>query len=95
MEPTSHTTKKLAKKLQTAADTTRLNILCYIFGAKKACVSDIADALGLGVAITSHHLKSLSKEGMLDSKREGKNVSYVLSKTPFMTDLRKFICKYK
>jgi DNA-binding transcriptional ArsR family regulator len=87
--------ENLAKKLQTAGDPCRLKILCYIFTAKRACVSEIAKYLGLSVAIVSHHLLSLAKEGLLESERDGKRICYSLPKTGFLSDLKKLICKYK
>lgn len=85
----------LAKKLRTAGDSNRLKILCLIFKDKKVCVSDIAKYLGLSVAITSHHLQSLTKEGLLDSDREGKKICYSLSRSNIAKDLKSFICRYK
>ncbi len=85
----------LAKKLRVAGDPSRLKILCLIFSDKKVCVSDIAKELGMGVAITSHHLQSLAKEGLLESSRDGKKICYSLSKNDIVTDLKKFICRYK
>ncbi len=85
----------LAKKLRVAGDSSRLRILCLIFSDKKVCVSDIAKELGMSVAITSHHLQSLAKEGLLDPSREGKKICYSLSKNKMVVDLKKFICRYK
>jgi DNA-binding transcriptional ArsR family regulator len=85
----------LAKKLQAAGDLNRLRILCFIYTAKKACVSDIADHLGMSVATASHHLQALSREDLLASEREGKKICYKLGGAPMTTDLRKLICKYK
>ena len=85
----------LAKKLRVAGDCSRLKILCLIFSDKKVCVSDIAKDLGMSVAITSHHLQSLAKEELLLSNREGKKICYSLSKNDMVTDLKKFICRYK
>jgi len=87
--------ESLAKKIQTAGDPSRLKILCCIFNTKKACVSDIALELGMSVAVTSHHLKTLAKEGLLESERDGKKICYTLSKENVVADLRDFICKYK
>lgn len=87
--------ESLSKKLQIASDKTRLRILCYIFDTKKACVSDIAKDLNMSVAIISHHLQALSKEGLLDKDREGKMICYYLAQADFMDDLKTFICKYK
>ena len=94
MTPTK-VTNPLAKCLRTVGDDSRLNILCVLIRTKKSCVSDIAEALHTSVASVSHHLLVLAKEGILVSKREGKQVSYSLSQEKFVTDLKKFICKYK
>lgn len=87
--------ESLAKKIQAVGDPSRLKILCYLFDAKKACVSDIAESLDMSVAIASHHLQTLAKEGLLSSVREGKRVCYLLADVMIMSDLKKFICKYK
>lgn len=86
---------ELAKLMRVAGDENRLKILCSIFGTKNACVSDIAQELGLSVAITSHHLQVMSERGLLTPVRHGKRVCYELPKEPFANDLKKFICKYK
>jgi DNA-binding transcriptional ArsR family regulator len=86
---------ELAKIMRTAGDESRLQILCTLFNKKKACVSDIAESLGMSVAIVSHHLQVLSSEGLLDSVREGKRICYTVHDDAFVTDLKKFICKYK
>jgi len=87
--------ESLAKKLRTAGDSSRLKILCLIFSDKKVCVTDIAKNLEMSVATTSHHLQSLTKEGLLESSREGKNICYKLTKSKLVLDLKKFICRYK
>ncbi len=86
---------ELAKLMRTAGDESRLKILCIIFNKKKVCVSDIAKELDMSVAIVSHHLQALSREGLLLSAREGKRVCYELPKDKFVMDLKNFICKYK
>ncbi|MEI8269762.1 MAG: metalloregulator ArsR/SmtB family transcription factor [bacterium] len=86
---------ELAKLMRTAGDESRLKILCVIFNEKKVCVSEIAKDLDLSIAIVSHHLQVMSKEGLVVSVREGKSICYQLPKEPFIKDLKKFICKYK
>lgn len=86
---------ELAKLMRTAGDESRLKILCVIFNEDKVCVSDIAKKLDLSVAIVSHHLQVMSKEGLAVPVREGKRICYQLPKKPFIKDLKKFICKYK
>ncbi len=87
--------KVLAKKLKTVGDPNRLRILCLIFSGQKMCVSEIAKELKMSVAIVSHHLQALAKENLLLRSREGKNICYLLSKNEVVSDLEKFICKYK
>ena len=86
---------ELAKLMRIAGDESRLKILCIIFSKKKVCVSDIAKELGVSVAIVSHHLQVMSQEKLLVPSREGKRICYELPKDPFVSDLKKFICKYK
>ncbi|MCK9345164.1 MAG: metalloregulator ArsR/SmtB family transcription factor [Candidatus Pacebacteria bacterium] len=94
-QKTNESIEALAKKLQTAGDINRLKILCYLFSAKKACVTDIADNIGMTVATASHHLQALAKEDLLASEREGKKICYKLGGAEINADLKKFICKYK
>jgi DNA-binding transcriptional ArsR family regulator len=86
---------ELAKMMRTAGDENRLKILCVIFEKKKLCVSDIAENLTLSIAIVSHHLQVMAKDGLVLPSREGKRVCYELPKDAFVKDLKKFICKYK
>ena len=86
---------ELAKLMRTAGDESRLKILCVIFNKRKICVSDIAKDLGMSIAIVSHHLQVMSKEGLVLSIRDGKRICYDLPIDPFVKDLKKFICKYK
>ncbi|MFA6158571.1 MAG: metalloregulator ArsR/SmtB family transcription factor [Candidatus Paceibacterota bacterium] len=87
--------ESLAKKLLIAGDSTRLKILCVIFDDRKACVSEIAKRLDMGVAIVSHHLQSLAKAGFLESNREGRQICYSLLRSRFNSDLKEFICRNK
>lgn len=85
----------LAKIMRTVGDQNRLKIICALFDKKEACVSEIAQNVDLSVATTSHHLRVMAKEDLLISIRRGKKICYGLPKGPFVSDLKKFICKYK
>ena len=85
----------LAKLMRLAGDESRLKILCTIFNNKGLCVSDIAKEINMNIAIVSHHLRVMSKQGLVSPLREGKKICYKLPKEPFVADLKKFICKYK
>ena len=92
---TKSTPLLLAKSFKALSDGNRLKILCVIFDLKKICVSEIADKLGLSVAVVSHHLRVLSKVGLVAPEKTGKRVCYLLLKTTFATDLKRLVCKYK
>jgi DNA-binding transcriptional ArsR family regulator len=86
---------ELAKIMRTAGDESRLKILCIIFQHKKICVSDIAKKLDMSVAVVSHHLNVMAREDLLVPSQEGKCTYYQLAKKSFVSDLKKFICRYK
>ena len=85
----------LSKQFKALSDENRLKILCVIYDRKNVCVSDIAEKLNISVAIVSHHLHALSRVGLVAPMREGKRVCYLLLKTPFTSDLKRLVCKYK
>ncbi|MFA6094461.1 MAG: metalloregulator ArsR/SmtB family transcription factor [Candidatus Paceibacterota bacterium] len=86
---------ELAQALKTVGEENRLKILCVIFNNKKICVSDIAKELAMSVAIVSHHLHIMERDGLLNPTQEGKCTFYQLPDKPFVSDLKKLICKYK
>ncbi len=86
---------ELARVMKTVGDESRLKILCLIFNNQKICVSDIAKELGMSVAIVSHHLKVMAKDKLLVPTQEGKCTYYQLPKKPFVSDLKRFICRHK
>jgi DNA-binding transcriptional ArsR family regulator len=60
----------------------------------EVCVSDIASALKLSVATTSHHLQVMAKEELVVPVRDGKRICYTLPKTALMNGLIRFICAH-
>ena len=86
---------ELAKRMRTAGDERRLSILCALFASPTSCVSEVADAVHSSVATTSHHLRALEREGLLESVRDGKRICYRLSRAPFVVDLKRFICRHR
>ncbi len=85
---------ELSKKLRIASDPNRMKILCLLFRNKGICVSEISNKLGLSIAIVSHHLQVLSKNGILQPIRKGKTICYKLTETNFTKDFQNLICKY-
>lgn len=84
----------LANIFKVIGEENRLLILCLLFEEKEMCVGEIASKLKLGIAITSHHLKTLEKNNILKSRKEGKEVCYSLHNEDIIKDTKKLICKY-
>ncbi len=85
----------LAHRFLTVGDPNRLKILCTLFNGKDQCVSEVAQQLGLSIAIVSHHLKILSRAGIVSAVRQGKRVCYQVAKDAFINDLKHLICKHQ
>jgi DNA-binding transcriptional ArsR family regulator len=60
------------------ADETRqkiMNLLC----CKELCVGDLVDALGdVSQPTVSHHLQILKRAGLVETRRDGKQIHYTL-----------------
>lgn len=82
-----------ARLLELAGDPTRIRILCFMFEHKKACVSGIADALGMSIGSISHHLQIMRDNGYFETERMGNMICYILIKNKFINQLKKLICE--
>lgn len=60
------------------SDGSRLRILWLLCHCEE-CVSNIAAAVSMSDAAVSHHLKTLKLNGLITSRRDGKEVYYKLS----------------
>jgi len=72
--------EELTRVLKAIADPTRLQILSLINSQpdSRACVCDLADAVGLSQPTISHHLKVLTEAGLLQRERRGTWIWYSL-----------------
>ncbi len=84
----------LSEILRGVGDPHRLKIFCVLFSGEKGCVTELAKLVSLNIAITSHHLRTLHRLGLLEVKRDGKNVCYSLAKGSLAGDLKKLVCKH-
>lgn len=69
---------KLSSFFKIFADPTRLRIL-YALAEGPKCVADIAAAAGVTQGATSHQLRSMKQEKLVDFVRDGKQVIYSLA----------------
>ena len=76
--PTEESLFSLANFFKIFADPTRLKILYSLVEGPK-CVADIARAAGVTQGATSHQLRSMKQERLVDFVRDGKQVIYSLA----------------
>lgn len=70
---------EIALRLKALADPVRIKLLSILLTDKAgegSCTCDLAAAVGLTEATTSHHLGQLRKAGMVTPERRGMNVYY-------------------
>ena len=70
--------EKVAFILKTIGHPVRLAIIDLLIHHKELSVNDICEQLDLEQSLVSHHLNNMKLKGILESKREGKNIYYSL-----------------
>lgn len=65
-----------AALLRCICDGTRLEILGLLRRGGEMCVGDIAESLGRGQPLVSHHLATLRRCGIVASRSEGRKSMY-------------------
>lgn len=67
----------LAEFFKMFGDTTRIRIMCALFG-RELCVCDLSEILGMGQSAVSHQLRLLRTSSIVKVRREGKSAFYSL-----------------
>lgn len=75
--PAASDTRRLADLFSTLADPTRLRIVAALDG-REMCVGDIGASLGLSPSATSHQLRVLRQQGLVQAHKDGRMVYYTL-----------------
>lgn len=73
--------EKAAFILKSIAHPSRLAIINILSQQEWLAVSEISNELEIEQSLTSHHLNIMKMKGVLESKREGKNIKYKLKLT--------------
>ena len=82
----------MSSVFNTLGDTTRFTIFQILVKRKDACVSDIADIVGITVPAASHHLKILEMNGLARKERMGQMICYrVRDDKPLIKSIIKLI----
>ena len=78
--PADQAFARTAEIFQLISDATRLKIL-WLLCHNEICVNNIAVSVNMSSPAVSHHLRLLKQAGLLESRREGKEMYYKLAKT--------------
>ena len=66
---------KLASLFKVLGDETRVKII-YALSDGEMCVNEISQILDISQSAVSHQLKQLRTEGLVKTRRDGKNIYY-------------------
>jgi ArsR family transcriptional regulator len=75
------------------ADDTRQRILEMLL-EREMCVGDIVDAFDMSQPTISHHLNVLKQFGLVASRKEGKQVFYVINRDNVVECCGRLIAKF-
>ncbi|MDD4526999.1 MAG: metalloregulator ArsR/SmtB family transcription factor [Candidatus Margulisbacteria bacterium] len=70
---------KYIKLFRALANEERLEIILKLFREGELCASDIEKSFFMEQSTTSHHLNYLKNVGLLDSRKQGRNVFYCVN----------------
>lgn len=82
--------QRLASSLKQLNDPTRLEIF-WILCHREECVINLASLMDMSSPAVSHHLRSLKLAGLIQSRREGKEMIYSARKTKLVDFLIRVI----
>lgn len=71
--------ERMAYMLKAVAHPNRLAIVCMLSRNDELNVTDICEGAGCSQALISHHLTDMHAKGILQIRREGRNVYYRLA----------------
>jgi len=84
--PDTETSKTVAEAMKQLGDPTRLRIF-WLLCHTEECVTGIASLTDMTSPAVSHHLRLLKAAGLLETKREGKEMYYKAADTPLVRQL--------
>ncbi len=90
--PLTPALERRARQLALAGDPTRIRIFCLLYERKEACVTEIAERLGMSVASISHHLQMLKDNDLLEAERMGSTICYRVAQNDFTRNLKRLVC---
>ena len=79
------------KTFRALANEERLDIILKLYREGELCASDIEKSFFMEQSTTSHHLNYLKNVGLLDSRKQGRNVYYKVNANSLKTLYKKFL----
>ena len=73
-------TEQRAKVFKALSDPTRLRMVEMLSGCEQMCGSEIAERLGISLALLCHHWNTLEHAGLVVKTKEGQTASISLNK---------------
>ena len=73
-------TEQRAKVFKALSDPTRLRIIEMLAESDQLCGTEIADNLGISLALLCHHWRTLEHAGLITKKKEGQTASISLNR---------------
>lgn len=84
--------ERLINIFQSLGDKTRYKIFKILLSKKEYCVSEVADKVGVSVPAASQHFRIFELVGLVDKRRYGQMICYVLKQDDALVqDLVEFI----
>jgi len=74
--------QELAEFCSILGNSRRIQIV-WALGSRELTVSDISDEIGSSMQNTSQHLRLMKNKGVLQSRREGREIYYRIADTKF------------
>jgi len=82
------------KLFRSLANEERLEIILKLYREGELCASDIEKSFFMEQSTTSHHLNYLKNVGVLDSRKQGRNVFYSVNKKNLTEVYDSFLVDY-
>lgn len=80
----------LKELFQVLSDSNRLQMVNHLCGCREANVGELSTCCSIDVSVVSRHLSKLKKAGVLEARKEGKEVFYELKAKELANLLREF-----
>jgi ArsR family transcriptional regulator, lead/cadmium/zinc/bismuth-responsive transcriptional repressor len=79
--PTVAAQAEMVSRAKAVSDPVRLGLALLLFHQEEACVTDLSWLVEQSVGLTSHHLKKLRQERLVEVRREHRTGLYRLTAT--------------